>query len=864
MLLAGHHNDSGASTAQCPSGMRLRVRLANGAEQLVDLPVGKTTIGSSPRCDVRIEQAGVRPVHLLIVRESNSLSVRSWASDSRLNGVAFQDASIKLGDCLTFASTEIVFEGQSRGDTPGSPSSCAFESKSPADSNLHTAGAHEASGGANECGEETERAGNPAARMGSSDASPLKESENGPQPYGHRPPMSEEYRQLAERVEGLECLLETALFDPEKLRQENHENSPSLQPPVFGEKNPNSVAASDRHASENAALEREIESLKNRLSAANGVIAAWEQRSEGLESERAQWAADRDEWRSHRAELQERLVESEIRLAEYIERVEKLEQELAHRRDLSEVEGRALKACNPLSSSGDWTASVRPNFDPPPEAAWPAALHQNESSHADSPSIPDSHQSSLPELAAPELSHAEFDWSTTGKEPTAEWPLAGKSNDPKSSVAPISESTTAPETNWSSWQSAAAQPRANEESLDHGTALSENAWKSSPSSEDKQPASRKSTFDGAILAPHESSVTAPGDHSWPASSNAASPEAEDDISPFAEFSIWNQGAKTQEPVADSEEASSTWSHGATRDAFGTSAHPLAEGVGIPSGPPLAPNSDQADNAAPKNQTPTSSFIERYAHMFADESPMDEPGQPPQPGPAHEDHLVRKPRALAGTGPIGQAPVPDEDEESIEQYMAKLMQRVRGEHRPPAVFQSPVAAGPISDGPSGESNDESLSAAATPQPSDTAATSSASDPKKEEFLTTSLGTVRRKSVAIEQPANLEAFRALANESARRAIGTHALRKHRRNAVTKAIVATLAGMTSIFVMLEAPGFLDLQFITACVSLLVAAYWAGQTYRTLVASFRAAAYDGPEELLENLIDPFRPALPIDVEKS
>jgi hypothetical protein len=129
--------------------------------------------------------------------------------------------------------------------------------------------------------------------------------------------------------------------------------------------------------------------------------------------------------------------------------------------------------------------------------------------------------------------------------------------------------------------------------------------------------------------------------------------------------------------------------------------------------------------------------------------------------------------------------------------------------------------------------------------------------------TSLGTVRRQPITGENSANLEALRALANETARRAISTHALRKHRRDAVTKVIVATLAGMTSIYVMLEAPGWLDLQFITACVSLLVAAYWAGQTYRTMAESFRAAAYDGPEELLENLIDPFRPPLPIDVER-
>jgi hypothetical protein len=215
-----------------------------------------------------------------------------------------------------------------------------------------------------------------------------------------------------------------------------------------------------------------------------------------------------------------------------------------------------------------------------------------------------------------------------------------------------------------------------------------------------------------------------------------------------------------------------------------------------------------------------------------------------------------------------APSPEssEDEESIEQYMAKLMQRVRGESPRIAASQAPAAATPEVPnvpGPAGEASATALLHPETNSPA-SPATASASDVDKGEYLTTSLGTVRRKSVAVDRPVNLEAFRALANESARRAISTHALHKHRRTAVTKAIVATLAGMTSVFVMLEAPGWLDLQFITAGVSLLAAAYWAKQTCGTMVESFRAAAYDGPEELLENLIDPFRPALPIDVDKS
>jgi len=44
-------------------------------------------IGSSPRCNLRIEQPGVQPLHCLIVHGSEGLSVRRWAADTQLNGV---------------------------------------------------------------------------------------------------------------------------------------------------------------------------------------------------------------------------------------------------------------------------------------------------------------------------------------------------------------------------------------------------------------------------------------------------------------------------------------------------------------------------------------------------------------------------------------------------------------------------------------------------------------------------------------------------------------------------------------------------------------------------------------------------------
>src|SRR5262249_1160102 len=93
-----------------------------------------------------------------------------------------------------------------------------------------------------------------------------------------------------------------------------------------------------------------------------------------------------------------------------------------------------------------------------------------------------------------------------------------------------------------------------------------------------------------------------------------------------------------------------------------------------------------------------------------------------------------------------------------------------------------------------------------------------------------GELIRRRVSTPIPTtNLGALRALANETARLAISRHELRTLRRNAKTKTIVATLAGVTSVWLMLDATDWRSLQFIAACGSLLVAAYWAGEAFRT-----------------------------------
>ena len=94
--------------ANRPSVSTGRVQLRLRADgQVLELPPGKTTIGSSPRCNVRIEQPGVQPLHCLIVEGPEGLRVRSWVANTTLNGVPFEESALAVGDCLSLGPVEL-------------------------------------------------------------------------------------------------------------------------------------------------------------------------------------------------------------------------------------------------------------------------------------------------------------------------------------------------------------------------------------------------------------------------------------------------------------------------------------------------------------------------------------------------------------------------------------------------------------------------------------------------------------------------------------------------------------------------------------------------------------------------------------
>jgi hypothetical protein len=666
MLLVETQLKSTTPAIDATTKYRLRIRTEESDQQLVELPQGKTTIGSSPRCDLRIGQAKVQPLHCLILCDCGSVSVRRWAAGTRLNGEPFDEAPLSPGDRLTVGDVELELEivgpelAAEKIENPSAewPDSMAIEqsSNSPADASIDSWGEWHS----------TQR----------TELSQERQNDAFPQPSdanivasGDRPAWLGQWN-----------------------TPQNEDDQSKGRLTVFRE---------------------QLSQLEERLS-------SWKDAREDWQQERAEWRAEREQARDQWCEMERQIAKLQVRANEIVGRIERLEHSMA-------------------------AQALVPKFD---------------------------------------ASLIEWRVSEPQNEPVVETPAQ---------IEPI-----------------------------------------------LNPIDR-------LIAPETPPVAV-----------AAEPkrQTDDELAPFAEFSIWRQGAATDAP-SDVEPSG-----------VDDSTEPRAELQAPPAAGQIALPVDSGLQI-----TPAKSFFEKYGHMFDDDGlDSEQPAGETSRGSSideigNSDSITRKPQNRERVQPDGDTTSEStgEEEESIEQYMAKLLQRVRGDR--PGTTDSQSAA--VKSNPSGSEWSSSFQPAATysaaPAAQPTAATSEHAKAGADgEWLTTSLGTVRRKAPIVEQPADLEALRAVANESARRAISAHGLRMHRRNAITKVIVSTLAGMTSLFMMLAAPHWQDLQFITACVSLIVAAYWAGQTYAELIDAFRAATYDGPEDQLQGFASPMPAVSPVDAEDS
>jgi hypothetical protein len=787
----------------------------------------------------------------LVVDGPEGLRVRRWAADTQLNGAPVEDALLEAGDCLSLGGVELELVGPTK-TVISLPSSATFSNS------LAEALAEEASPELLllEWHKEVTAADEPSVA-----AATPRELVEAAEFVG-----AELQSEGAEQIPAVseEACCDDATLDVANgelsanatIEDGSHEDGLDGPAPlneteaaefVFGELQAACEVARGRNRKMLSALRNlraEKESLVRRFE--NG------ERSTELAQERAackaaQHRADEDQHELHieLKELRQQLGEWEGLLAENTQRMAELQQELvAARANL----GTQAHVCDQVAE--DEQAYTEPAIQIGESSSLPT-MAEREANQDESwePSQVDSKRyetldSAIPSMlndvrVAEERSPAFVDPTDNAATPATD----GVTSDVPAAWELASERKL---------DGAATDPAAHrDERAEVG-----GTWDDVPAAESS---SDVSPFDvnTNVQAATEKSA-------WQVSNEVAAEngtaERDDDLSPFAEFSIWKQGADAEKAISEeaatprevepSANSAFTWGSDSLQrfddqtEAAGSQSDQQADHAAEPN--PWAVSEKEREVSASTNEHATeaetapaqsASFIDRYSHLFAEDETAAPAviGAPPIPQAVQASSLpavsVTPSSAVNASG--------SGEDESIEQYMAKLMKRVRGEDSTAALSVTAPAATP-----------------ATEQSEVPTAVSASSDvPEHKDAVDLAAEAGQAQEVPSEVPVNWDAFtrraatapttdlgalRALANQTARGDISRHRLKTHRRDAKTKVIVSVLAGMTSLWLMLAAPNWRDIQFITACVSLIVAAYWAGEALREMVRWMRIG-HDG-----------------------
>lgn len=207
-----------------------------------------------------------------------------------------------------------------------------------------------------------------------------------------------------------------------------------------------------------------------------------------------------------------------------------------------------------------------------------------------------------------------------------------------------------------------------------------------------------------------------------------------------------------------------------------------------------------------------SFLAKYQHLLKEESEVGEDAA-----------------SVAASSPVGvphESPPstaddpgsPRSDDDSIEGYMARLLQRVRGE----SSGSSATTLANAVDTPATSSN----SGKETPKPQRIVPAAPVPVSSLEEI---------KSAPAPERSRNMAALRDLANQSAHSAIHRANVRQHRESAVSKLSISLLGILCGIVVMKLSPSYTSPEFIGALVPLFAGLFWGGLTLVLLLRAIR-----------------------------
>ena len=829
----------------------LRLTGDDDRERVVPLPAGKSTIGSSPRCTLRIARPGVAPVHCLIVAAGGRLSVRRWASDALLNGMPFDDAALVVGDRLTVGPVDLQVQAagddgpadrltdRQRTDEPAAPDHAAEQDvEDHRDAAANTSSADLPAAPAEMRNDRMEESAAEVVFQRLRTGRTLARERNRKLLAALRR-QQEAYTTLAERVEHLARQVQAMLGENEGLRGELDEARQALTATeerlgsldALAEQRDHLAAEHQRLAEEHARLAEENTrvaaeraALADEMDHARGerqqAVEALERFEQQYEERQVEFARERAEWDELRGGWQSRLEG-------HVSRIEHLQRELEQ-----------LREDPPAPSALDAeSAAAQPETGGPAE---PAIEASGDTGSGDvEPSVEGPREQ-------PSESNSDGGWRTSSDAessappaelpvawPTAGQPVAGEGDEDVVDGAGEAHgpSQSDPSDAWDSgdWAGVVGAGERTEPEGDEPGQASEEAAAESLELPDEMDGP------GEPAPPTESPTGEPqADRNGSSDSGTGSSLRDSELAAVREFSLWNQG-----PEHDPEESSDAVD---AVDAVADDANATAAVAGQAAEPEVddleASAAEQTAEASPPEPSPrrvkTPSYIERYAHLFDDDAEADA-----EPVPAAAEVAVS-----TAPDPLGTATMTDPDadhEESIEEYMAKLMKRTRGQS---TTGLPPTESAPPTSARGGQA-----------QPTTAADKTEHDRPLESLAEMTSSGRP-------EPSSNLTALRSLANDIARQAIGTYAARKYRRTAVTQIIIAMLAGMTSLYLMLLAPSWHDVQFVSACVSLGASGYYLLLTITTLIDSVRASVFEELEQDLTE-VDPWHPPLPIDVER-
>ncbi len=202
------------------------------------------------------------------------------------------------------------------------------------------------------------------------------------------------------------------------------------------------------------------------------------------------------------------------------------------------------------------------------------------------------------------------------------------------------------------------------------------------------------------------------------------------------------------------------------------------------------------DAPPAEREEPVSFVEKYQHLLEEEPTSELPSPPPQ----------SEPKPIVAT--------PDDDE-SIENYMAKMMDRLRG--------GVDVAA-----------NVDPTTKLAVTSASKTSLATVAVEaaPETAEAPLTNLDELK-SSPKPEQSTDMSALRDLANNSARQAIQLANNRRARGQAYGNLLLSTVAGGCGAFLVWSSRGALGISLFGGAAAVAAAGYWACRILRSLAQS-------------------------------